>query len=133
MSTVGRAAGRGGSNLRYRGPCTDPGNPLAELESTWVWRLRLAAAVANFSARACAVLVRCHHASRCWLPSPLSVRPPLPPPPAARYIAVTEAAKGTGCYDDLVKYLLMVRKKVKEAKVRGRWGQGGGARQTGRG
>lgn len=36
---------------------------------------------------------------------------------SSKYIAVTEAAKGTGCYDDLVKYLLMVRKKVKEPKV----------------
>lgn len=35
-----------------------------------------------------------------------------------RYVAVTEAAKGSGCYDDLVKYLLMVRKKIKEPKVR---------------
>ena len=31
---------------------------------------------------------------------------------------MTEAAKGSGCYDELVKYLLMVRKKVKEPKVR---------------
>ncbi|KXZ42859.1 hypothetical protein GPECTOR_114g310 [Gonium pectorale] len=36
---------------------------------------------------------------------------------STRYVAVTEAAKGSGCYDDLVKYLLMVRKRVKEAKV----------------
>ncbi|GLI67875.1 hypothetical protein VaNZ11_012164 [Volvox africanus] len=36
---------------------------------------------------------------------------------STRYMAVTEAAKAVGCFDDLVKYLLMVRKKVKEAKV----------------
>lgn len=30
---------------------------------------------------------------------------------------VIEKAKVVGCYDDLVKFLLMVRKKVKEAKV----------------
>ncbi|MEW5310804.1 MAG: hypothetical protein WDW38_002565 [Sanguina aurantia] len=34
-----------------------------------------------------------------------------------RYVSVTDKAKGSGCYDELVKYLLMVRKKVKDAKV----------------
>ncbi len=43
----------------------------------------------------------------------------LPPVRTRSYVAVTEAAKGSGSYDELVKYLLMVRKKVKEAKVRG--------------
>ena len=30
---------------------------------------------------------------------------------------MTEAAKLSGVYDELVKYLLMVRKKVKDSKV----------------
>mmetsp|Transcript_22621 Transcript_22621/g.70241 ORF Transcript_22621/g.70241 Transcript_22621/m.70241 type:complete len:1205 (+) Transcript_22621:68-3682(+) len=33
------------------------------------------------------------------------------------HVEVIQAAKSAGCYEDLVKYLLMTRKKIKEAKV----------------
>lgn len=36
---------------------------------------------------------------------------------SSKYVQVIEKSKDAGCYDDLVKYLLMVRKKVKEPKV----------------
>eukprot|EP00878_Enallax_costatus_P009783 GHUV01010216.1.p1 GENE.GHUV01010216.1~~GHUV01010216.1.p1 ORF type:complete len:693 (+),score=274.84 GHUV01010216.1:1211-3289(+) len=36
---------------------------------------------------------------------------------SSRYVQVIDACTAVGCYEDLVKYLLMVRKKVKEAKV----------------
>uniref|UniRef100_A0A383W0X8 Clathrin heavy chain n=1 Tax=Tetradesmus obliquus TaxID=3088 RepID=A0A383W0X8_TETOB len=36
---------------------------------------------------------------------------------SSRYLQVIEACTAAGCYEDLVKYLLMVRKKVKESKV----------------
>lgn len=36
---------------------------------------------------------------------------------SSKYLQVIEKAKLSGSYDDLVKYLLMVRKKVKESKV----------------
>lgn len=36
---------------------------------------------------------------------------------SSRYVQVIERCKEEGCYDDLVKYLLMVRKKIKEPKV----------------
>jgi hypothetical protein len=38
-------------------------------------------------------------------------------------VKVVEKAKGAQVYDELVKYLLMVRKKQKDSKVRGT-GQG---------
>ncbi|WIA40738.1 hypothetical protein OEZ86_004423 [Tetradesmus obliquus] len=36
---------------------------------------------------------------------------------SSSYLQVIEACTAAGCYEDLVKYLLMVRKKVKESKV----------------
>ncbi|KAF6255267.1 clathrin heavy chain [Scenedesmus sp. NREL 46B-D3] len=36
---------------------------------------------------------------------------------SSRYLQVIEACTAAGCYEDLVKFLLMVRKKVKESKV----------------
>lgn len=36
---------------------------------------------------------------------------------SSEYVAVIDAAVGDGCFEDLVKYLRMVRKKVKEARI----------------
>eukprot|EP00879_Flechtneria_rotunda_P000465 GHRR01000566.1.p1 GENE.GHRR01000566.1~~GHRR01000566.1.p1 ORF type:complete len:1351 (+),score=578.78 GHRR01000566.1:197-4249(+) len=36
---------------------------------------------------------------------------------SSRYLEVIEGCTAVGCYEDLVKYLLMVRKKIKEPKV----------------